>query len=459
MKGRTQYTVLNSKSLTKEVINDRNGTIITYINNPIQNPWCDDECLTESYKCTSMNQALVGRANPKTFIKPVVIAPPPSLDFWKANNLINVSQINTESQFDTYLSGYDVSNCCDRIDVCVKPKLTDSDTDIIENFELDSKENYIYTKGYYEGISDKNHPVARIDTLKTCDPIISPTPATTLPKPVNSKEDYKPPHPLKKFFPIISPTPAVTSPTAEFVGGKYGIEGFEIKPLANESGWVNTSCGYNPEQLFTSGLPTNYSAGNCEKDPSMKQYNENLFTQNIGPDTYTRNQIIEPINANIGISFTQQFEPRTCDRDEKGLTYTEHDPRIAPPIPKIQARHATVTETNVYDPRFSGYGSSYRSYTDELTGQTRFYYDDINSVRMPNYVSRSNLDFAPYADSYGPLEDSNKTGNPFNSNIRALGQDTWLRSNIEQRDSLSSSLMRKRNSELWQNRMYPKYTM
>ena len=117
-----------------------------------------------------------------------------------------------------------------------------------------------------------------------------------------------------------------------------------------------------------------------------------------------------------------------------------------------------ITEYNIYDPRFSGYGTSYRAYTDKDLGQTKFYYDDINAIRMPNYLVRSNIDFAQYADTYGPLSDKNKHGSVYTNNIRALAQDSFLRSSIEQRESLSESLMRKRNGELWQTRKYPMRT-
>ena len=223
------------------------------------------------------------------------------------------------------------------------------------------------------------------------------------------------------------------------------------------SGLVNTECGYNPEQIFTSNLPSNLAAGNCQKDPSMKQYNKNIFTQNIQPDIYTTNQIIEPINSNIGISHTQQFPPTSSYRDENGLHYTEHDPYTFKEQKKCN-REKRVTEADVYDPRFSGYGTSHRSYIDKVTGQPRFMYDDVDSVRMPNYISRSNIDFARYADSYGPLTNENKHGNPNHNEIRALAQDTFLRNTLQHRTELQERLMRKRNSELWQLRHAPSHT-
>jgi hypothetical protein len=134
--------------------------------------------------------------------------------------------------------------------------------------------------------------------------------------------------------------------------------------------------------------------------------------------------------------------------------YTEHDPRLVDEI--IEPIEENVNESNVYDPRFSGYGTSYRSYTDDVLGNTKFFYDDINAVRMPNYVARSKIDFLPMADTYGPM--SNANGNEYNSIIRNLANDAWTRNSLEFRSGLQQSLMRKRNAELWQKRQFPKYT-
>lgn len=393
--------------------------------------WCNDEVTVapNDPNYISINQALAGPPNPKTLIAPVVAPPIADLDSWRANNLVNHSHINTENQTDLYLSGYQVSNCCDRINVCMKP-VDHLDGDVVENYSAGT---------VYEGITQTDKPVANI-----CKP--------------------------EKFKPIVSPVP---SSMYHFLKGKVVDENYVeeyqhlntkdtyhlskndiIRP--NESGWVNTMCGYNPDQLHEANLPTNLMVGNCDKTHQMKQINKNIFMQNIQPDIYQESEIIEPINSNIGISFTQQFQPTTCsDKDNKGLTFTEHDPRIYKPPEKPIELPNNITEANVYDPRFSGYGTSYRAYNDTNIGQTRFYYDDINSVRMPNYISRSNIDFAKYADKYGPLENHNRMGNQFNSQIRELAQNTFLESSLQQRTELQQRLMRKRNNELWQLRKKP----
>jgi hypothetical protein len=467
----------------------------------LSNLWCNDEVLlAPNENFYSLNQNLVGPANPKTLIPPVVIAPPAALDYWRANNLINHSHINTESQFDTYLSGYEVSNCCDNVNGCLVPAQNPSqpsckNKDVRENYQIG--DGVYRSKGnsqFYEGVTDDRHPIPKRAAMRDTK-IVSPTPVVALPysrivnntsenitlegshenyeeiEPYESgpsyggiygKNNYRDQLPSKPIHSgIVSPTPTVAVPWILQEAKKDYKENFENDrprlrvPRKNDTGWMDDENGYYPQQAYDSNIPANEPVGTCERDPKMKQYNKNLYTQNIGPDTYTTNEIIEPINANIGISFTQQFEPLSAKRDNTGLHYTEHDPRLYNPEVKKE-EWSSVSESTVYDPRFSGYGTSYRAYNEEVTGQPRFYYDDVESVRMPNYISRSNIDFANYADSYGPLSNKNQYGNVNTDNIRALAQDTFLRSSIQFREDIMERTMRKRNAELHQTRKYPK---
>ena len=325
----------------------------------------------------SVNQKLAGPANPKTLIPPVVVPPITDLDYWKTNNLSTFSQINDETQLDTYRSGYQVSTCC----------------------------------------------APTYDCTETCGIGIPSVPYTE--NFTDNKEEYN--------------------------DQPYYI-------AEKQPGDMITSRGYNPEQVFTSSIPSNLPAGNCPRDPSMKQYNENLFTQTIQPGVYTTSQIIEPINSNIGISFTQQFPKTTCKTDllTGDMHYTQHDPRIIEPVStKSKKTSRRVTEADIYDPRFTGYGTSYRSYTDENTGQTRFYYDDVDAIRMPNYITRNNIDHKSFGDQYGPMDCGSQNGNINNSNIRALANDAFLTSAIQHRTDLQERLMRKINSEQWQKRSAP----
>lgn len=318
----------------------------------------------------SINQKLVGKANPKTLIPPVIIPPSADFSYWKNNNLSVPSFINDQSNIDVYQSGYQVTTCCGEM----------IDKELVHN-------------------------------QKCCS------------KPV-TKEGYE--------FPYLK------------------------TPKSELPGQVNVSCGYNPQQLSKAGLPANLPAGNCMKDPSMKTYNQNMFTSIIQPNVYTRTEVNEPINSNMGISFTQQFEPTTCSYDNGEVMYTQHDPRLFEGDVIEPCNSERITESNVYDPRFTGYGTSYRSYTDENIGQTRFYYDDVDSIRMPNYITRSNIDNLPFADSYGPLQAGSEFGNKYNADIRTLANDAFTRNAMEHRTGLQQSLMRKVNAEAWQKKAAPK---
>jgi len=319
----------------------------------------------------SPNQKMVGPANPKTNIPPVIV-PPADPSFWRGTNLTSSLKINQQGHTDLYRSGYIIS---------------DNDQ-IREKYRQKDRNKY-------EGAN------------------------------LNKKHDDD--------------------------------EDKHIGSEQNNIGDIETSWGYNKDQLIYAGLPSNLATSGFSRNPSMKQYNENLFTQTIQPGLYTRSEIVEPINSNMGISFTQQLPPASSRIDPMtgALLRTEHDPRIVKPYLINNKSAYTVNEGDIYDPRFTGYGTSYRSYNDDALGQTRFYYDDINAVRMPNYISRSNIDTQPFADSYGPIPKGFEKGNPYTDKIHSLAENAFLEAAIQHRTDLSERMMRKVNSEQWQRRMAP----
>ena len=323
---------------------------------------------------TSPNQMLVGQANPKTKIQPVIVPPLADLSYWKGTNLVTYPQINEQGNTDLHRSGYIISD---------REEFTEKYT---------GKDRHRYGGAH---INTKHH-------------------------------DH---HTVMGTFNV----PSISS------------------------GDIETSWGYNPDQLFDYGLPSNLSTPGLSMDPSMKRYNQNLFTQTIQPGVYTRSEIVEPINSNIGISFTQQIPPASSRIDPMtgALLRTEHDPRILEPYMCENISEYIPNESDIYDPRFTGYGTSYRSYNDDALGQTRFYYDDINAIRMPNYICRSNIDTQPFADSYGPIPAGFEKGNPYTGNIHKMAENAFLEGAIQYRTELSERLMRKTNSEQWQRRMAP----
>jgi len=346
------------------------------VNSPSIYRFCDDEVPlgVNNPNYTSANQRLAGQPNPKTKIPPVMVPPCVDLDYWRANNLVTLSYVNSQTQEDGYQSGFQVTTCCGNV----------------ANDYIDPKP--VRKRGHYT----KNH----------------------------HKQPVK--------------------------------ENFET-PLRQNEGGVDMACGYDPSQIFSSNLPSNLKSCELSRDPRMREYNDNLFTQTIEPNIYFKNEVNEPTNANMGISFTQQFEPTTCFLDGDSTHITAHDPLIIEPIfhDDDDEKKISVNESNIYDPRFSGSGTSYRSYIDRMTGQPRFVYNDVDAIRMPNYITRSNIDFLPFADSYGPLPSNGAYGNEFNDKIRALANDAFTRNSVEHRTDLQQRLMRKVNSQAWQQRVAP----
>lgn len=378
----------------------------------------------------SMNQRLAGGANPKTLIPPVIVPPIADLDYWKTNNLVTHSHVNDMKQIDDYQSGYQVSTCCGADQTPMR--MIDSNPALYSSYRTLRSSSGGYKQNNYRSnmsndVSDYIEPSTRYQK-----------------KEFGVRENFK----LRGPEALGEEEHAIKLPEA--IRDEYVVLPQEIK--ANQSGQVNVSCGYNPSQLYTANLPTNFPSSKCERSPYMDEYNDNLFTQTIQPGVYSKNQVNEPINGNMGISFTQQLEPLTISTNGEDVTFTRHDPRIMGELieePEIE----TVNAANVYDPRFSGYGTSYRAYENELLGRTDFYYDDIDAVRMPNYITRNKIDFMKSADSYGPMK--TEYGNPNNEVIRNLANNQFMSSALEFRTGMQESLMRKNNAEGWQKRKMP----
>jgi len=180
---------------------------------------------------------------------------------------------------------------------------------------------------------------------------------------------------------------------------------------------------------------------------------DNLLTQTLQPGVFQKSHVGEPIQSNIGISFTQDFVPTGVDQTDDRIKFTQFAPESVIKRPTIQEQEIGQSAHNVYDPRFTGYGTSNRSYIDRM-GRPQYFYDDINAVTMPNFITRSNVDVFPWAGTYGP--DVEKDGT---DEYRQLANNAFTDSTILFRTELQERLMRKRNAEMWQRRAFPISTM
>lgn len=231
---------------------------------------------------------------------------------------------------------------------------------------------------------------------------------------------------------------------------------------------INTACGSNMNNLDYN-LPINYRATACEKSPEMSEYNRNLFTIPLQPGLNTYSQVNQPDSSmsNMGISMTPSFLPTTFQssrggKDWDGIPntagqglYVETDPALynqqRPPVDLQQPTYPFRNE--IYDPRYTGYGPNYRSYVDHLTGQPRFFYDDIDSQIQPNYITRNNIDFTQFGPQIGPATHLNHGYT--NMQVREMANNTYTDSVIQQRTELQQRLMHKNSNREWQLRQMP----
>lgn len=383
----------------------------------------------------SKNQKMVGGANPKTKIRPVVAPPSHDWEYWRGNDFVIPNNINDRSVQDYYSSGYYIDEDVE----CPRERLVvQRQESVIENFEPPRnghqarknmiKENYNYNSVSATSKSSNNYLSASGESgeeskCKTC---------TGGPYELPPKNFKKENGDFKKMEQNIPP-----------------------ESEKRYTGDINDACGYDQTNLYYN-LPSNYNATNCQRRSNLKDLNGQIFTSTILPGTYYKNEIIEPINSNIGISFTQQIPPRKVSYDSEGnKIYTAVDPRVYTPDERVNKEIDVPSNYDVYDPRSNGYGTSYRSYVDKLTGQPRFYYDDIDSIRRPNYLCRSEIDFLDKADTYGPIKEDQEEID-ITENVRKNAEYAYTDNMLEFRSDMMTRLMRKKNSELWQTRMAPK---
>lgn len=386
----------------------------------------------------SYNQEIVGGPNPKTKIRPVVAPPSHAWEYWKENDLVFPSGINDRSVQDYYNSGYyidqPISNNnrptknLNNVNILNEEKLK------INPRKLEIKEKYNFN---YNGTNLANNNKNSNNYMQFSEG--------------DSDESKSCKSCTKGMIELPSKGKTMLNKDTQ------NFSKFEEKApetILRYTGDIDDACGYDETNLYYN-LPTNYASTNCERTQKMSDLNRDIFTSTIIPGTYYKNDIVEPLNSNIGISFTQQIPPRKVSYDKYGnKILTGMDPRLYKPDSNQPKNFDITSNFDVYDPRSNGYGTTERSYTDKLTGQPRFYYDDVEAIRRPNYIARSDIDFLENADTYGPIKSYDEQ-EISNENARREAENTYTDNVLEFRTDMMTRLMRKRNAELWQRRIAP----
>lgn len=353
--------------------------------------WCKpDQPLDET--TASINQALAGGANPKTRAIPVI--PPPIYDAqtWVPNDFVVPFRINDQRRQELSQNGY-----------------MTWDRDISARVARDL---------------DSTYACVPTDTGKT---------------------------PVREDFHQSSST---RTPIKDVIREDYPYDNatYRLPTTVGES--MDTAFGYYPENSRYN-YPVNSPPVRCMYSPEQMEYNKNLFSIPLQPNVYTRSQVNQPdaSMSNLGISFTQPHLPYACRMDDRGnMMIDEYDPNQYPSEYLLRGRDRfanDIQRNEIYDPRLTGYGTSYRSYLDPTTGQSRFYYNDVDAHTQYNFISRNKLDFTNFAPNSGPYP-----GLP-PDDFRSLADQTFHNDSMKQRTELQYRLMAKNSHREWQQRAAP----
>lgn len=351
--------------------------------------WCFPD-LVLGNETASVNQKLTGnRANPKTEAIPVIPPPMYEPDNWVPNDFVVPWKINDQRRQELYQNGY---------------------------MTWDKE---IPRKQIEDEMFDKYACVPQTQT---------------------QREDYAPP--------IYEGNDYGLPPGRTYVNATFSNR------LADQT--MDTANGYYPENA-RHNYPVNTPPTACSSSPAMSEYNKNLYSIPLQPDVYTRSQVNQPDASmyNLGISFTQPHLPYECRMDDRGnMLIDEYDPNQYPSEYLLRGRDQygkdSIPREEIYDPRLTGYGTSYRSYNDPLTGQPKFYYDDIDAHTQYNYITRNKIDFTNFAPRTGPYTDDIPI-----EDVRTLADETYHNNIMKQRTELQHRLMAKNSHREWQQRAAP----
>ena len=207
--------------------------------------------------------------------------------------------------------------------------------------------------------------------------------------------------------------------------------------------------------------------------------NNKLFLQTIQPQLYSYSVDQTPINSSVGISYAPQKPPMVLDQitdtaiNKAYPLYSAVDPQLirtdgtpgqkamqptrsdwSAEYSNFQAPAGSVNFEDIYDPRFTSYGSPYRSYSDVNLGQVQYYYSDVDAYKMPNFISRTNVDFVDFRTPMGQIwpEYIRNTGL---DDVRSHVANQFDADALFYRQDIQSKQMDKINREKWQSRFAP----
>jgi hypothetical protein len=254
-------------------------------------------------------------------------------------------------------------------------------------------------------------------------------------------------------------------------GGARGVLGGKYTELSRVPPGQNVQIPAVTDQLMTQSPVYSFT------DDYFKQPNTKIFMREMQPNLYSYTVDQTPINSSVGISYAPQNPPMVLDQiTSSNLTrplYSRIDPQLvrkdgtpgqqagqpernnwSAEYSNFQAAPGSVNFEDIYNPTFTSYGDPYRSYSDINLGQVSYYTSDIDAYRMPNFISRSNVDFVDFRNPNGQIwPEYNRTASV--DEVRAHVENQTTADELAFREDLMSLQMAKANRINYQKRFAP----
>jgi hypothetical protein len=356
---------------------------------------------------------LTGPPNPQTNFNLYIEPRPFDVNAWRDDQFVNYEAINSYKPYDLYGSGYipkeykskplyDISDPYDNEEdmFIVPPKYPDSNSFINEIKDINKeypplRENYEKENKYNKG-NEKQ-----------------------------LKEEYS----NKNIY------------------SDFKMDEKSVPPYYFSNGVNLNNTKYN--------IPINYPATPMQLREQQKDMNNEIFTVRLTPTLANQYEVVHPNNSNLSVDTVLQKREQIM-RKENGKT-------IFTSIPPMDTKRNILKNPfkgdispidAVYDSVSVGYGPSYRSYYEPVSGTMRYYYDDIDAARNGTILTENKIDIFEGSMNRrgqvpGPLYDLNE--------MRKVEQNRWLDMTAFHRESMQSSLMEYVGDKEWQTKMAPTY--